>query len=252
MMRHRAIVAEDEAPQRQELLRLLTHVWPELIIVAECADGLSAVEALDSFKPEVAFLDIRMPGVSGLGVARHAPLGTQVVFTTAYAEHAVSAFEQGVADFVLKPVTEERLLLAVGRVKQRLSSGSKGEIEHVLTSLRTSIEHLPNRDMRWIRATVGAITKLIPVDDVLFFQASDKYTRVVSRHDEAIVRTPLKELVRRLDAEKFWQIHRSVIVRLDVVKAVTSLPDGGFAAEVAGTDERLPVSPAFRGRFRKS
>lgn len=249
MSRPLALIAEDEAPQRSELVRLLAEVWPELDVQMQCADGLSAIEALRAHCPDVAFLDIRMPGVSGLEVARHAGPSTQVVFITAYAEHAVQAFDTAAIDYILKPVSRARLQLTVGRVRDRLSSASRPDVERVLRLLSNRAPSAAP-GMRWISASVGNTLKMLPIDEVLFFQSRDKYTRVVTGSDEAIIRLPLRELLLRLDAEMFWQVHRSAIVRVDAMRAVIRTADDHYELVIAGSAERLPVSPAFRDRFK--
>ena len=250
MSRPVALIAEDEAPQRRELIALLAIVWPELDIGAECADGLTAIESLRAQSPDLAFLDIRMPGVSGLEVARHVGPSTRVVFITAYAEHAVQAFDTGAIDYLLKPVSRERLQRTVDRLRGQVGAVSSPHMEQVLQLLRSQAVASSPQTMRWVSASVGNTLKMLPIDDVLFFQSRDKYTRVVTANDEAIIRLPLRELLSRLDAEEFWQVHRSVIVRVSAIRAVCRTPDEHYQLVIAGSAERLPVSPAFRDRFK--
>lgn len=245
-----AIVAEDETSQRQALVRLLHEQWPELGIVAECEDGLSSLEALQMYKPAIAFLDIRMPGVNGLQIAAQVHRDIQVVFTTAYSEHAVQAFEQGAVDYLLKPVAPERLRMTLARVQERIKSGGRGDVGGAIASLRTHAEVAPVRPMHWISATTGNTVRMIPLEEILFFQSSERYTRVVSRQGEAIIRTALKELLAALDPDVFWQVHRSVIVRVAVVRAMHARGGERFELELTGTAERVPVSVAFKGRFK--
>jgi DNA-binding LytR/AlgR family response regulator len=245
-----AIVAEDEGSQRQALVRLLREEWPELDIVAECEDGLSTLEALQAQLPAVAFLDIRMPGLSGLQVAARAGRATLIVFTTAYSEHAVQAFEQGAADYLLKPISPERLRTTLERIRQRLRSGETGDVNRQLAALRTREDAAAARPMHWISASVGNTVHMIPLEEIMFFQSSDKYTRVVSRQGEAVIRTALKELLLQLDPDSFWQVHRSVIVRVAGVRAMHALGGERYELELTGTTERVPVSVAFKGRFR--
>lgn len=243
-----ALIAEDEAPQRAELLRMLSELWPDLRAV-ECEDGLAALEALEVHRPQVAFLDIRMPGVSGLEVARAASGYAQVIFTTAYDEYAVQAFEHGAIDYVLKPIKRERLATAVERVRERLRLGVSPDISAVIDALERQLA--PQRvGIKWITANVANTTKMFPIDEVLFFQAQDKYTRVVTATDEAIIRTPLKDLLSGLDAERFWQIHRSAIVQVGVIHSVRRGDDGKMELRVRGRDDVLPVSSAFQYRFK--
>ena len=244
-----AIIAEDEAPQREELVRLLREAWPELAIVATCADGLAALEALDAEHADVAFLDIRMPGTSGLELARQFGRKTHIVFITAYAEHAVRAFDEGAVDYLLKPVSRERLGVTVERVRERLAAGSSHDIARVLETLQKQAAGAAPAPVRWVSASVGNAIKMLPIDEILFFQSRDKYTRVVTAADEAIIRTPLKELLDMLDAHEFWQVHRSVIVKVAAIRSVVRTPDEKYELVVAGSEERLPVSPAFK-RFK--
>jgi DNA-binding LytR/AlgR family response regulator len=250
MKRPTAIVAEDEVAQRQGLVRLLQEQWPQLDIVAECEDGLSTLEALQAHQPAIAFLDIRMPGLSGLQVAARAGGATLIIFTTAHSEHAVQAFEQGAADYLLKPISAERLGTTLQRVQQRLSSGETGDVNRALAALRAREDGAPGRMMHWIAASVGSTVRMIALEDIVFFQSSDKYTRVVSGQGEAVIRTALKELLLQLDPDSFWQVHRSVIVRVASVRAMHALGGERYELELTGTTERVPVSVAFKGRFR--
>jgi DNA-binding LytR/AlgR family response regulator len=245
-----AIIAEDEAPQREALQRLLRDAWPELRIVAMCEDGLRTIEALNASAPDVAFLDIRMPGVSGLEVASQAGPRTHIVFITAYAEHAVRAFEKGAVDYLLKPVSPERLQTTIERVRARLADGARADLTRILEQLHGQTDESQAPATRWVSASVGNTVKMIPIDEIVFFQSRDKYTRVVTTADEAIIRTPLKELIGMLDPDDFWQVHRSVIVKVAAIRAAVRTPDDKYELVLAGSDERLPVSPAFKKRFR--
>jgi DNA-binding LytR/AlgR family response regulator len=244
-----ALLAEDEAPQRAELRRMLGELWPELTVV-ECEDGLAALEAMESHRPQVAFLDIRMPGVTGLEVARAAGVDVHVVFTTAYDEYAVQAFERGAIDYLLKPIKRDRLALAIERIQARLNSGTAPDVSAVIAAVERQLAPHRPTGIKWITANVGSTTKMYSIDEVLFFQAQDKYTRVVTAADEANIRTTLKELVMDLDAEIFWQIHRSAIVRAAAIQSVRRRDDGKLELRIRGRDDVLPVSSAFQYRFR--
>jgi len=246
-----ALIAEDEPGQREELGRLLTQAWPELSIVAVCEDGLSALEALREKSPQVAFLDIRMPGASGIEVARAASGKVHVVFVTAYDEYAVAAFEAGAADYLLKPITAERLGKTIERLRQRIASHASTDLTRLLEVLDGQVRQRRSAtELKWVTASIGDTVKMFSIDDVLFFQAQDKYVRVVTAGDEAVIRTPLKELVAQLDSEVFWQIHLSVIVRASAIDRVTKDEFGHCHAKLKGRAETLPVSSAYHGRFR--
>ena len=243
-----AIIAEDELPQRQELRALLAELWPELGIAAECADGLSALDALRTHEPQVLFLDSRMPGVSGLEIARAAGTRCHIVFVTAYEEYALRAFDEGAVDYLLKPVSRERLRRAVERTRGRLQSGSPVDLAALIDAVQAKLA--PKRAIQWITASVGNAMKVFSIDEILFFQAEDKYTRVVTADSEGHIRTPLKELIAALDSEAFWQVHRSAIVRVSAIRAVEKADDGKLHLTVRNHAEVLPVSSAFQHRFR--
>jgi DNA-binding LytR/AlgR family response regulator len=249
MTRPIAVIAEDELPQRQELRTLLAELWPELDVVAECEDGLAALNAIEQHRPNVAFLDIRMPGVGGLEVARAAGAGCQVIFITAYEEYALRAFDEGAVDYLQKPVARERLSRAVERARARLDTGAQADIAALIDMVQAQLAPGKQR-IRWITASVGNAVKMFSIDEVLFFQAQDKYTRVATADGEGHIRTPLKELLSELDSETFWQVHRSVIVRVGAIRTVEKGEDGKLHLSVRGHAEVLPVSTAFHYRFR--
>jgi DNA-binding LytR/AlgR family response regulator len=258
----RALIAEDEDLPRAELRRMLQAAWPELQIVAEAEHGPAAVEALDAAQPDVAFLDIRMPGLSGLDVARAASGRCHVVFTTAYDSHAVAAFEAGAVDYLLKPVTAERLAQAVARLQQRLAAQVAAPPMDALIE-RLAAELAPRRGagaapggssatapLRWLSASVGDTIKMFGIDEVLFFQSDEKYTRVVTAGDEAHVRKPLKEIADGLDPEEFWQVHRGTIVRASAIARATRDELGRITLHLKQHGEKLPVSQAWAWRFK--
>jgi DNA-binding LytR/AlgR family response regulator len=249
MTRTTAIIAEDELPQRRELRAMLGELWPELDIVAECEDGLAALQALEEHRPQLAFLDIRMPGVSGLEVARAAGKDCQVIFITAYEEYALRAFDEGAVDYLQKPVARERLSRAVERIRARLGNGSQVDMAALIDLVQARLTP-GGKSIKWITASVGNSMKMFSIEEVLFFQAQDKYTRVVTATSEGHIRTPLKELLATLDSETFWQVHRSVIVRVGAIHAVEKTEDGKLRLTVRGHSEILPVSSAFQYRFR--
>jgi DNA-binding LytR/AlgR family response regulator len=213
--RPRAIIAEDEPLLREELAELLASLWPELEIVARAGDGIEALHALETLAPDVLFLDIQMPGLTGLQVARQASGRCHVVFVTAYDQHTLAAFEQGAADYVLKPANTPRLATTVARLKERIGRQAPS-LEGLLRELGAGRRGF----LRWINASHGQAVRVITVDDVCYFQADSKYTRVVTAAEESLIRKPIKELCDELDPACFWQIHRSTIVNVHAVAGV--------------------------------
>lgn len=252
----KAIVAEDEALLRAELVSLLGKTWPELEIVAECEDGAAALDAIDVHQPEVAFLDIRMPGITGLEVAAGAAQAgarTQVVFVTAYNQYAIDAFDRGAVDYLLKPIAPERLAATVARLKQRMASGTHdpAALAAVIEQLRSTLPGEPRPEaLQWITATVGKETRLIMVDDVAYFQADNKYTVVMTAEGEALIRKPIRELLDVLDPARFKQIHRSTIVNMKAIAAITRDDSGRGTIRLRNRAETLPVSLTFMPVFK--
>ena len=256
-----AIVAEDEPLLRQALVDALAQAWPGLAIVAECEDGASALEAIAEHQPDVAFLDIRMPGLTGLDVAAaalDASPRTRIVFATAYDQYAVDAFERGAVDYLLKPVEGERLAATVQRLQARMQADAGEADPRELAALRTLLESLGNglprmaarEPLTWITASRGRDTVLIGIDDVLYFRAADKYTTVVTADGEALLRTPIKDLLAALDHADFKQIHRSTIVNLRAIAAVAREDGGRGVVRLKARPETLVVSQPFMALFR--
>jgi DNA-binding LytR/AlgR family response regulator len=252
----KGVVAEDEALLREELLSLLRAAWPELEIVAACEDGGSALEAIETLRPEVAFLDIRMPRLTGLEVATaaaEASPSTQVVFVTAYNQYAIDAFERGAVDYLLKPITSERLSATVRRLKERIASGAQAgaELVAIIDQLRAGLRAENRRaQLDWITASTGKETRLIAVDDVSYFKSDDKYTTVVTAAGEALIRKPLRELLEVLDPATFKQIHRSTIVNMKAIEAITRDDSGRGTLRLKNRPETLPVSLTYMPLFR--
>jgi len=248
-MRPTALIAEDEELMRARLREALAAAWPELEIVAEVADGDAALAALEAHAPAVAFLDVRMPGMNGLDVAAEIGSRCHVVFITAYDHYALAAFEAGAADYLLKPVDPERLALTVERVKRKLES-EPADLSGLLAQIKQAVSSSSMR-LKWIKAAVGRQVKLIAVEDVLYFQSDTKYTRVVLVASEALIRTPLKELLAGLDPERFWQVHRGTIVNVDAVSGVLRENAEKQFVVLKGRNERLPISRQFFHLFRQ-
>ena len=224
-------IAEDEPLMRERLQMLLAQAWPEAQVVLVAENGNDAWDGFLEHEPDVVFLDIRMPGLSGLEVAERIGKRAHVVFVTAYDQYAVDAFDAGAVDYLLKPVQAERLQRALAR-------------------LRAALPAPPCDKLKWIRASVGKQIRLIDIDDVLFFQADTKYTRVVLAGSEALVRTPLKDLLGGLDPDQFWQIHRGTMVNVKAIEAAERIDAERMQVLVRGSTEKLPVSRTFTYLFR--
>jgi DNA-binding LytR/AlgR family response regulator len=242
----RALIAEDEPLLRAQLKARLAEVWPELAIVAEAGNGSEALALADLHEPDIVFLDIRMPVRNGIEVA-HALAGRcHTVFVTAYDEYAVAAFEEGAVDYVLKPVTAERMSKVVARLKSRLAAAPL-DIQSVLARLAERETAAP---LKWIRASLGTAMKLIAADEVLYFQAEDKYTKVVTQDTDALIKKPIKELYEELDPDAFWQIHRGTIVNLRAIARVERDWRDQPVILLKDRPEKLTVSRTFAPRFK--
>ncbi len=252
----KCVIAEDETLLRDALVLLLADVWPELEIVAACDDGGSALEAIAHHQPEVAFLDIRMPGLSGLEVAAALPDAsphTQAVFVTAYDQYAIDAFDQGAVDYLLKPVARTRLAATVQRLKARLASGTPdaGALAELVARLGRSIPNASKEPpLVWLTASAGAETRLIMVEDIAYFQSDTKYTVVMTAAGEALLRKPIRELLDVLDPAVFKQIHRSTIVNLRAVASIQRDDAGRGIVKLKTRPETLAVSQPFMSLFR--
>jgi DNA-binding LytR/AlgR family response regulator len=242
-----ALIAEDEPLLRRQLREALVTLWPELVIVAECEDGVQALDAVARHSPDVAFLDIRMPGLTGLDVARQIRGRCHVVFITAYDEHAIAAFESGAVDYVLKPVQPARLATTIERLKLRLLA-PPSDLQHLLARL---VPAAAKGYLNWVQATTGNKLRLITVDEILAFQADAKYTNVLTRDGDALIRKPIKELAEELDPALFWQVHRSTIINIRSIDVVQRHDDGRMDVLLAGRKERLAVSRTYQHRFRQ-
>ena len=251
----RCVIAEDEALLREALVTLLADAWPNLQIVAECEDGAAALEAIVAHQPEIAFLDIRMPGLTGLEVAAaigEASPSTQIVFVTAYDQYAIDAFDKGAVDYLLKPIAPERLAATVQRVQSRLSHGNPDAeaFAAMLSQLGARLPAAVTEPLVWITASTGKETRLIMVDDIAYFQADNKYTVVMTAEGEALLRKPIRELLDVLDPALFKQIHRSTIVNLKAIASISRDDTGKGTVKLKSRTETLAVSQPFMTLFR--
>ena len=245
-----AVIADDEPLLRAQLRSRLTRLWPELDVVHEMENGRDVEDVVTRHAPAVFFLDIHMPGVNGLEAARSIGKRAHIVFVTAYDQYAVEAFERGAVDYVLKPFNEERLAVTVARLRERLGT-RPADLDTLIDSLVSRLAPKAAEHLRWIKASMGSNVRLIPVEEVLFFQSDEKYTRVVTSEGESLIRKPIRELLDELDPKRFWQIHRATIVNVDHIASVKrGLKD---QAEISLRDhaETLTVSRAFTHLFKQ-
>lgn len=255
--RLRALLADDERLMREQLRLRLSEVWPELEVVAEARNGLEAVSLVEQHRPQVLFLDIRMPGLSGVEAARdilqldygEEGCAPEIVFITAYDQYAVQAFEQGAADYVLKPAQADRLMQTRDRLLRRLGTNPP-PLQQLLQSLSAQLAGRAPPRLEFIQAGVGSSIQMIPVQEVLFFVSDEKYTRVQTATTEALIRKPIKELLMELDPDRFWQIHRSTIVNVQAVAQVVRDERGRQIVSVRGHPQKLEVSRSFAGVFK--
>lgn len=255
-----ALIADDEPLLRDSLRRQLAKIWPELEIVAEARNGREAVRLFDERHPDICFLDVQMPGLSGVDAAKHIGRRAHLVFVTAYDHYAVKAFAQGALDYLLKPVVEARLAETVSRLEERLQSSKPAiNTEQLLQQLSAQLAKLQGGGkedtLRWIRAQAGKTVRLIAIDDVDFLRSDAKYTLVAWRDGgkpaEAVVRTPLKDLVEQLDPEQFAQVHRSVVVNLRSISLVKRHDNETAEIHLKGRNDVLPVSRNYLHLFRQ-
>jgi len=249
-----ALIADDEEAPREQLRAALTRLWPELDIVAASTNGAEAWDDCLAHEPAIAFLDIRMPGLTGLEVARRLsalaapPL---IVFVTAFDDQALAAFDAGAVDYVLKPVDDMRLGQTLARLQSQLKTRLT-QPQPDMTALQRLLASLPQARpaMRPIQAGIGREVHLIPPDEIVYFEADARYTRVVHQGGDALIRTPLRELLTQLDPEQFWQIHRSVLVNSRCIARAIRIDEGSMVVTLRGRDEKLPVSRQFQALFK--
>jgi DNA-binding LytR/AlgR family response regulator len=276
-----AVIADDERLMRDQLRARLAQVWPDLEIVAEAKNGLEAIQAVSDHQPDVIFLDIRMPGLTGVEAAKEITqldlgedaLLPEMVFITAYDQYALDAFEQGAVDYVLKPAEPERLRVTTERLQKRLiqraadsstglttpllatmppsvESAGAATVQQLLHVLSAQLKGQPTQYLSWLQASVGQSIQMVPVDEVLFCMSDEKYTRVQTMKQELLIRKPIKELVEELDPKIFWQIHRSTLVNVHAIAGVQRDERGRQEVLIKGRPDRLPVSRSASQLFR--
>ena len=245
-----AVIAEDEPVLRAQLKELLGAVWPELNVVAAAEDGLQAMSALERHNPDVLFLDIQMPGLTGLEIAKHASGRCHVVFVTAYDQYAVSAFERGAIDYVMKPLSMARLSESVRRVRDRLDA-APANLDGLLDRLAGRLEGRKRDYLRWVTASQGSETRLITMEEILYFRSDNKYTVVATAEQDSLIRIPIRDLAEQLDTELFWQIHRGTLVNVNYIAGLSRDFRGHLALRLKKRTETLAVADSYAHRFKQ-
>jgi DNA-binding LytR/AlgR family response regulator len=243
-----AVIAEDEPLLREEIRSTLSELWPELTLCAEAADGLQAIEALDKFQPNILFLDIQMPGRNGLEVARHASGKAHVVFITAYDVYAVQAFEEGALDYVLKPISSERMKLTVQRLQERMRE-PPADLSNLADLLKTMVKPEPQY-LKWLTVPHASELRVLAVSEILYLQADNKYTTIATRSSSFLLNSSLKEMQSKLDPAVFWQIHRSTVVNISAIDTIYRSFRGALEIKLKDRSELLPVSAAHAHLFK--
>lgn len=264
----RALIADDEPLLRESLQLALREAWPELEIVGAARNGREALELFERERPDIVFLDVHMPGINGVDAARQIARRAQIVFVTAYEQYAVQAFEHGALDYLVKPVEMIRLRDTVQRLQQRLQArpaamavaetgdalgAQDSPLEAAIEALAQRLKLAPAQPeyLQWLRASVGSTLKLIPVDQIIFLRSDEKYTLVVWDEGEALIRTPIRELIEQLDPKRFAQVHRSVVVNLHAISHITRGANETADVHLRGRSEVLPVSRSYLHLFRQ-
>jgi DNA-binding LytR/AlgR family response regulator len=249
-----AIIADDERLMRDQLRMRLGQVWPELEIIGEAKNGDEAIELVDQLKPDFTFLDIRMPGKTGMEAATVIGNKSHIVFVTAYDAYAVEAFERGAVDYVLKPPEQERLQITVDRLKTRMNKPSadvNASVTAMLSQLAEKITAPKPAYLQWIQASIGQDLRMIPVEEILFFRSDEKYTCVQTERYEALIRKPVRDLAEELDPALFWQIHRATLVNVNAIEGVTRDIRGRHLVMIKGKSDKLEVSRSFLHLFKQ-
>jgi len=245
-----ALIADDEEAPRAQLVHALRHGWPELQVVQECVNGVDAWDTFLEHEPDVCFLDVRMPGLTGIEVAQRIRARAHIVFVTTLGDHALAAFDAAAVDYVLKPIDTERFAPVCTRVKARLATpgAAPPDLQTLLNQLVGQVRK--PAPLEAIQAGVGKEVRLVRVEDVVYLESDGRYTRVVYGDGQALVRTPLKELLAQLDPSRFWQVHRSVVVNQRHIASAVRIDEGTMVLTLRGRDEKLPVSRHFQSLFR--
>ena len=245
-----AIIADDERLMRDQLRLRLNQVWPELDILGEAKNGEEAIELVAQLKPDFTFLDIRMPGKTGMDAAREIGNQSRIVFVTAYDQYAVEAFERGAVDYVLKPAESDRLALTVDRLKARMNA-APADMGTMLAQLAKQMGIVAKPAfLQWVQASIGQELRLISVNEILFFRSDDKYTCVQTARNEALIRMTVRDLASKLDPDVFWQIHRATLVNVNAIDGVVRDMRGRLLVKIKGHPEKLEVSRSFLHLFK--
>jgi DNA-binding LytR/AlgR family response regulator len=249
-----AIIADDEKELRRHLSKLLNQLWPELIITGESENGSRTLDLVHRLSPDIVFLDINMPGLTGIEVAKQIYRQCFIVFITAYDQYAIEAFENEALDYILKPVQKERLRVCIERCKRRLfdHDQKQSDLTPLLQQLeKTLIEKKTSPFLQWIRTQHGDSIRLIPIDDILIFKSTDKYTLVITNKKEALIRKTIKELEQELDPEKFWKIHRGSIINVSAISKISKSISGKYVVKMKNYDDPLLVSRSYSHLFKQ-
>lgn len=249
-----AIICDDEPRLAESLQSQLNTVWPELVIVGTGSSGGEALDLIATHSPDIAFLDIRMPGLSGIDVARQlagSEMAPHIVFVTAYDQHAIEAFEARAVDYLLKPVRNTRLEETVARLQAATQTRGIGGLDSQILKALSSLIPAERKFLRWLNCGQGSDIDVIAASEVVYFQSRDKYTAVITPDKERYIRTPLKDLMNELDPDEFWQVHRSAVIRVAAIERVTRDEMGRMHIKLHGCTESIGVSGAFSGRFKQ-
>jgi DNA-binding LytR/AlgR family response regulator len=247
-----AVIADDESLLRDELRDMLAELWPECEIVAEAADGFQALEFIELHKPDIAFLDIKMPRMTGLETAENVTTDTLIVFVTAFDDHAIEAFDKGAVDYLMKPIRLARVRKSLDRLKLSLSKRAAGEavVDHSAKEVASSLNKAQSSHLKFIQASVGKQVRFIMAEEILYLQSDNKYTRLVTANSEAFIRTSISELEAELDPDQFWRIHRSTIVNIRAIDNVVREEGEKMTVRLRGKVEKLEVSRAHQTQFK--